>query len=404
MPDTTISATELETANRADQPPALHWTAADLAGLAGGAQGVIPAFARDPAARVPGHDLWDMWPVERADGSLPRFAGASLWMVLTAPAGPDPDDRHGIARIHLLSERDGQWSLHQPVFPDGFTPGNREWSGSAVLDDTGAVLTVYFTAAGRRGNAAVTLEQRLFEARCRFAHDAAGFHLSDWCAPEESIVADGTRYSIANQSEGRAGEILGFRDPAWFRDPATGRAFLFFTGSCARATARWTALIGVAEADLGEAGARRAGEGGAVWQLRDPVVSAVGFNNELERPHMRVHGGRYYLFWSTQQKVFAPGDVVGPTGLYGAVGDTPLGPFTLLNGTGLVARTPAAAPAQEYSWWVLDDLRVIGFADFPGIADPAAIADVARRRATFAGYPAPFFRIALDGARAEVTG
>ena len=46
-----------------------------------------------------------------------------------------------------------------------------------------------------------------------------------------------------------------------------------------------------------------------------PLVDATGFNNELERPHLRVFDGRYYLFWSTQAQVFAPDAGAWPTGL-----------------------------------------------------------------------------------------
>lgn len=370
-----------------------RWTAADASAHVSGHNNVIPPFLLDPSARPANFDLWDMWPVERSDGTLPLFDGRALWMVLAAPAGADPDDRHGIARIHLATERAGQWTLHQPVFPDGFTPGNREWSGTALLADDHARLTVYFTAAGRRGNAGQSFEQRLFEAHCRFAVEDDAFRLSQWSAPVESVVADGVHYRIANQTEGRPGEILGFRDPGFFRDPQTGTAYLFFTGSCAQSTSRWTGVIGVAQA---------CDTAAVQWSLLPPVLSAVGLNNELERPHMRLFGGHYYLFWSTQQKVFAPDGRGGMTGLYGAVASSPLGPFTLLNGSGLVAGTPPQAPAQEYSWWVLDDMRVIGFADFPGIADMDMIDDATQRRAHFAGYPAPFFRIGLNGASAWV--
>lgn len=384
----TIASGNEECADDRHRSVPTQWSAPDLEALVLSEDNTIPAFSLDRRLRLGTFDLWDMWPVERADGTLPRFDGAALWMVLTAPASDDPDDRHALARIRLLSERNGSWSLHQPVFPDGFTPGSREWSGSAVLDESAETLTVYFTAAGRRQSAAVTLEQRLFQAQCRFSARQEEITLSEWSAPVESVIADGIDYAVANQTAGTGGEILGFRDPGFFRDPATGHSFLFFTGSCARSPARWSGVIGVAEAD------KSAPSG---WRLLPPILTAAGFNNELERPHMRMVDGRYYLFWSTQRKVFAAGGPSGPTGLYGAVGDSPLGPFALLNESGLVAANPAQAPAQEYSWWVLDDLQVIGFADFPGVEHPAAIGTAGQRRSAFAGYPAPFFRIALDG-------
>ena len=389
---TTVSETGKRVASGACASPTM-WSAADLGGLALSETNSIPTLSPAPAARVDGFDLWDMWPIERADGTLPRFNGAAFWMILTAPAAADPDSRHAIARIRLASEHDGRWTLHQPVFPDGFTPGDREWSGSAVLDEAKGELTVYFTAAGRRGSSMATLEQRLFEARCRFSEADGAVILSDWSRPVESVEADGKDYMIANQITGVGGEILGFRDPGFFRDPASGRSFLFLTGSCAKSPSRWTGVIGVAEA---------IGAEGSGWRLLPPVLSAAGFNNELERPHMRVVDGRYYLFWSTQRKVFAASGSSGPTGLYGAVSDGPLGPFMFLNGHGLIAANPVDAPAQEYSWWVMDDLRVIGFADFPGVADPATLTTAQLRRERFAGYPAPFFRIALDGETSRV--
>jgi levansucrase len=52
-------------------PESTLWTAADLSSLALTSDSTIPAFTLDETARVPGFDLWDMWPVERADGSCP---------------------------------------------------------------------------------------------------------------------------------------------------------------------------------------------------------------------------------------------------------------------------------------------------------------------------------------------
>ena len=65
-------------------------------------------------------------------------AGVEIWMALAAPRFDDPDERHGHARIHLIHLSDGIWSDAGPAMPDGFSPGSREWSGSAVLDDATA--------------------------------------------------------------------------------------------------------------------------------------------------------------------------------------------------------------------------------------------------------------------------
>jgi hypothetical protein len=79
----------------------------------------------DPAARWSGHAYLDSnegdEPVDRgflewdwsraglADGSTAVVGGWTLWFVLSAPAGEDPEARHDIVRIRLMSMREGQW-------------------------------------------------------------------------------------------------------------------------------------------------------------------------------------------------------------------------------------------------------------------------------------------------------
>ena len=114
-----------------------------------------------------------------------------------------------------------------------------------------------------------------------------------------------------------------------------------------------------------------------------------------------LRAGRYYCFWSTQAKVFAAGLArpVRPD----CTGWSPIavaGPWRPLNGTGLVIANPRAAPHQAYSWLVLDDLRVLSFADFVGLAD--APPDAATARRYFGGTPAPELRLRLDGDHAEL--
>jgi hypothetical protein len=90
-------------------------------------------------------------------------------------------------------------------------------------------------------------------------------------------------------------------------------------------------------------------------------------------------------------------------GLYGVVGESPLGPFVPLNGTGLVAANPADAPFQSYSWWVTSNLTVHSFADLIGVSGAGDVVDDPEwRRGHFAGGPAPVFRLHLDGDHASV--
>jgi len=385
-------------------PPPSLWTAAHVTAIADSAIPELPVLgASDVVPVVPGFDLWDMWPVRYADGRTACFGSSALWMLLSAPVGGDPDERHALARIRLLQHEtsDGaarghagaweRWLDRGNLLPDGVSPGSREWAGSAIVDADGTRVTLYFTAAGRRGEAALTYEQRIFETTGVLSFDDDRASIAGWSVPVEVLQADGTMYVQARQATGAAGRIKGFRDPGYFRDPADGAEYLLFTGSAARPPQDYDAVIGL--------GQRRAGQGIGRWQLLPPIISAAGLNRELERPHVLLRGGLYYVFWSTQRSVFAPG-TAGPSGLYGMVGSHLLGPYAPLNGTGLVATTPAAEPRQSYSWLVLESLEVVSFVDYWGLAGRDPDAHPLRLRSQFGGVPAPRFSIVLDGDRA----
>ncbi|MEP9402022.1 glycoside hydrolase family 68 protein [Sphingomonas sp. VNH70] len=369
-------------------PPALptHWSAEAARLAADQPSAALPVFTpADVVPILPGYDLWDMWQVAYADGRTAMVGGRAWWFFLATPAFPDPDDRHDAARIRLTSHGADGWRDHGDAFPDGFAPGSREWSGSAVLGDDDTTLTMYFTASGRRGGPR-TFEQRLFETVGRFADG----RVTDWSPPVESVAADGATYLRADQVEAVDGRIKGFRDPGYFRDPATGDEHLLFVGSAGWVDDVHDGVIGIASRSAPD----------APWTLGTPPIESIGVNSELERPHIILHDGRYYCFWSTQAKRFAPG-IGAPTGLYGAVADTMAGPWVPLNGSGLVAGNPAAEPYQAYCWWVTGELDVISFVDFWGLAG-AEPTDAATRRRHFGGTAAPWFRLSLDGDTAAI--
>lgn len=379
-----------ETSGRVRAAPA-RWTVGDVARIDPARCPAAPLIGADDVTRISDDlDIWDAWPVQDDDGTPAAIgAGETLWMALGAPRFDDPDARHGHARIHLLRHRDGRWQDLGPAMPDGFAPGSREWSGSAVLEADGATLTLYFTAAGRRGEAETSFEQRLFRAHARLVIEDDTPALRDWRDLAEIVVRDPRYYMASDAGTGAIGTIKAFRDPAYFRDPADGRRALFFAGSRAEATGEFNGVIGRIDADR---------DGAPHWQLQPPIVDATDVNNELERPHVVAHGGRYYLFWSTQRHVFAPACAHAPTGLYGMVAESLDGDWTPLNGSGLVFANPADAPRQAYSWLVLPDLSVISFIDDWGRG--ADDAGARRFGATFA----PVLHLTLDGARATLAG
>lgn len=361
--------------------PGLRWTAHDLARLSHAkcnyADRLTPPEAQP---RADGFDVWDSWPLADADGGPVPWYGGELWFALAVPRSDDPEQRHGIARIHHFHRRGDRFMHLGETLPDGFTPGSREWSGSALAEN--GTVTLYFTATGYRGQAAPTFHQRIFAATASIgSKQHAPF--GRWSPPHELVQADGVLYRPADQEHGEPGKIKGFRDPAHFRDH-DGTNYLLFTGSSAQGPDEYDGVIGLA----------RSG-GGGIYSLLPALIDASGASNELERPHIVRSGGRLYLFWSVQSGVFAP-EIDAPTGLYGAVASSLSGPWELLNGHGLVLANPPDNPAQTYSWWVLPDLSVASFVDHWQASGAGT--------EQFGGTFAPFVHITLDGATASLVG
>ncbi len=359
-------------------PPAAvtHWQPGPISGAE---IALIGAAQAKPI--LPGLDLWDSWPLAHEDGRTAQIDGREYWFFLSSECFPDPGLRHDAAKIRSASLGQDGWRDHGAALPAALSPGSREWAGSAVLHDDGVSVTLFFTAAGRHGEGP-SFEQRLFSASGRLSPDGP----SDWQVPIELVCADGGRYVVAAEAVGRPGMIKAFRDPAWFRDPATGQCHLLFTASAGWSEAEYNGVIGLAT---------RAADG--AWQLDDPLIDAVGVNNELERPHVVVRGGRYYLFWSTQRRTFDPSGATGPNGLYAMVADQLTGPYRPVNGSGLVAANPAAEPTQGYSWWVTGEGAVWSFIDHWGMQGRSFETHPALLRSQFGGTPAPVFHLTFKG-------
>lgn len=372
---------------------AVPWTVEHLHALAATRHDRVPLIGGADVVRIaPDLDIWDAWPVQDADGTPSALPdGQTLWMALGAPRFDDPDERHGHARIQLILRDAGGWRPLGAAMPDGFAPGSREWSGSALLAPDRRTLTLFFTATGRRGEAALSFEQRLFRADATLAQVDGAYRLADWRDLREFVVRDPAHYMASDAGNGAVGTIKAFRDPAYFRDPRDGRHHVFFAASLAGSTSAFNGAVGWATARDDTL---------AQWDIRPPLISADALNNELERPHVIFHHGLYYLFWSTQRHVFNPAGPTGPTGLYGMVADRLDGGWRPLNGTGLVFANPDTAPKQAYSWLVLPDLQVTSFIDAWG--SDGSDANARRFGATFA--PMLRLRLQLDEAGLERNG
>jgi levansucrase len=250
-------------------------------------------------------------------------------------------------------------------------------------------ISVYYTAAGRRGETRPTYLQRVLEARALLVVDADGARLEGRGAHREVVRPDGRTYLRADELDGAPGRIRAFRDPGWFRDPVDGRAHLLVAASVPWHD-RFMGAIALA--------VERAGR----WSLGPPLLRAEGINHEIERPHIVVCGSRYYLFFCTQRHTFHPPGSA-PTGLYGFVAPGVMGPWEPLNGSGLVIQNPPSAPDQTYAWLVLPDLRVVSFVNYRSLdgGNPRH-ADAREARAAFGGTAAQPLQLSVDGATTAI--
>jgi levansucrase len=396
------------------------WTREAAAGIHRTGDTVAPIIYPPDEPIDPELHIWDTWPVRTPAGEWAEVDGHRVIVALTAPSGLLPGKRHDVAALRYFSSPDGQsWTPGRRVFPTSEPLGQRQWAGSAVLfdadggvTDAGNELMVYYTAAGDRDAAELGYGQHIAMAtggRIR-VDTAAGRPVVDGPFEHRSLLhPDGEYYEREAQSRGM---IYTFRDPWYFEDPATGDTYLLFEGNtpvpegsdaCGGDPAQqaFNGSVGIAASPAGDP---------TDFELRPPLLDAVCVNQELERPHVIVRDGRYYLFIDSHRHTFAPG-LDGPDGLYGFVADSLFGDYEPLNGSGLVLANPANAPFQAYSWLAYDhgeELLVTSFLNYFDY-DRESLDDVgflpeAEQFRRFGGTLAPTVRIALEGTRTRVLG
>ncbi|RPI20958.1 MAG: glycoside hydrolase family 68 protein, partial [Actinobacteria bacterium] len=246
----------------------------------------------EPGALRPvltGRYVWDYWPVRTRAGEVADLAGRVGWVALSVADDIEPEDRHFIASLRFASSAAGEagWVDHGELFPDGAI-GARQWAGSTVYDPDSGRLDVYYTACGVEGETEVTFEQRITHAAGRLAGEGASLTAGDWAAHRVILEGDGTAYAPTAGEKALPGRINAFRDPAFFRDPADGSEYLLFTATVPDSGSEFDGAVGIARSSAGG------------WELMPPLVTAVGVNKELERPHIVIGpSGGYYLFFTT---------------------------------------------------------------------------------------------------------
>jgi levansucrase len=379
------------------------WTAEQVGRIQLSNDKSFPLIDALPEEKVmPGYWVWDTWPVLTRDNQPARINGHYMLVSLTAPDSVLPGKRHDIARYRYMISTDGEnWQDMGYLFDEGDAIGSRQWAGSTIYDAGTRRLTVFYTATGSRGEGSLSYTQRIAQTAATLTNDAATVRFDSW-EPHRIILSPDLRWYAQSTGTDAANIVFAFRDPSYFRDPATGLSYLTFTGRIHDSEDQtYNGNVGIAVAtDDALAG----------WRLLKPIIAAPGVNAELERPIAIARNGRYYLIISTHTFTFKP-PLTGPEGMYGWTSTSLFGPWEPMNGSGLMLHNPASAPDQTYSYQLLQDLSVLSFVNFIGAGDTCGYyancdgdEEAAERAKRFGGTLAKSVLMSINGTQASVAG
>lgn len=345
--------------------------------------------ADDPTTTMPEIDInfpvlddklfiWDTMPLRTIHGEVVSVDGWNIIFTLTAVRQPekfidkngkyditaDWNDRHGRAKICYWYCKDGKsWVFGGNVMKDGVSPTTREWAGNAILMDRSGNIDLYYTC--------VTPGATIAKVSGKVETTADSVVMKDFNEVQELFSADGTYYQTEEQNP-----YWNFRDPYPFIDPKTGKLLMLFEGNVAGNRGEHTITaddLGAVPPDHQQVGGARYQTGcigiaiarnkeGTDWKILPPIISAVGVNDQLERPHIVYQDGKYYLFTISHKYTYADG-LTGPDGVYGFVSENIFGPWEPINGSGLVLGNPTHQPYQSYSHFVMPNGLVTSFID-----------------------------------------
>lgn len=347
--------------------------------------------------------VWDTMPLRDLHGNVVSINGWTVIFTLTAVKNPSMyqdekggynitqnwEDRHSWARICYWFSRDSKtWVFGGRVMQEGVSPTMREWSGSAIYKDD-STIELYYTC--------VVPDATLCKVLGKCTTSDNGVKLEGFESVSELFSADGIFYQTKQQNP-----YFNFRDPYPFKDPNTGDLYMLFEGNIAgvrgehiisedeTGTFPFTPFsLGQKTLQVGCIGIAKAlDENGDTWELLPPLISAVGVNDQLERPHVIFKDGRCYLFCVSHSYTYSKG-ITGADGLYGFVANSLFGEYQPLNASGLVIGNPTTQPYQAYSHLVMPNGLVTSFID--NIPIPS------RKTYRLGGTLAPTLRLVIQG-------
>lgn len=342
--------------------------------------------------KVEALDIWDSWPVVKADTGVPvNYHGYQL-VVGMMGYHDDWNDGH----LYLLynkhcDENFNDWKVVGPIFGYNASDDYQQWSGSTIVNPDGSLQLYYTLDDHTDGNNNQELATATVDLNC----GPDGISIKDVRNNKVLFKGDGYYYQTYDQWKNGSDPSA---DDYCLRDPhvidVNGKRYLVFEantgtynyqssdqvynlnnygeGSIGADVQDMFKIVNnptvykqsaVANACIGLMELGGNPESPTISKLYAPIVSTPLISDEIERPVIVPIDGKYYLFTDTrlnrgimnEQNQEANKKIGDNVGMLGFVADSIDGNYIPLNGNGtiLTASTSAKSRTSEYSWYAV---------------------------------------------------
>lgn len=408
---------------------------------------------------MPGYHAWDNWYVMDEEGNVANVLGYTVIIALVRPVN-DPEAAN--ARIAYFYSEDGiHYEAGGFLFEEKMYADCQEWSGSTILRKDGKIQTFYTVAKGLEayGNwqtfqrfATAIQEVALFSRKSAAELEGVEAPEVDGLVMQKPLYhsllkePDGELYETAAQAAYREAfmptahrrdvgsdqtENTCFRDPHFFKDPATGKCYLIFEGNTGPAVnAAGTVVRDYVGSESFEPNyqptiddLKANGCVGIIELMNDeytygefhaPWLCANLVTDEIERINVVVHQGHYYLMvvghGNKNTLVSKDKSLDNLDYLLGFRADKLGGALTPLNGSGVMISQKSGGATyggQEtngqyvYSWSLVPSTTVKGQFDCISYANFGCDVDGVIKAIKTAG---PTLTMKIDGLESHITG
>ncbi|MBS2967497.1 glycoside hydrolase family 68 protein [Metabacillus sp. KIGAM252] len=315
-------------------------------------------------------DVWDTWPLANADGTVADYKGYDIVFGLAG----DPKDANDTS-IYMFYKKKGDesidaWKNAGKVFEnDKVNPNDphlknkdQDWSGSAIMTEDGEMRLFYTNRSDREAG-----KQTITTAQVNMSQPASGELKVNGVSDHKSIFdGDGELYQTIRQFTDGGGMESGdnhtLRDPHYIEE--NGKKFLVFEANTGTKSgyqgeeslfnrayyggdksfyeAEKEKLMNsdkkkTAELANGAMGIIELNDDYTLKSVKKPLLTSNTVTDEIERPNIFKHEGKWYLFTDTRgAKMTIDGVDNEDIYMLGYVADSLTGKFKPLNGTGIV--------------------------------------------------------------------